>query len=65
MIISVVIWMVIVLRVTKVSPVLPTIKPQLQYPNSDSAYPPKKKGKISFKNVLEKELLRSKIDIRT
>jgi hypothetical protein len=54
--ISVKAWMVIILKITKVVPILPSQKANIQDQYTETAYFPRRKPKISFKSLLEKEL---------
>lgn len=49
-------WMVIILKITKIVPILPSQKANIQEQYSELTYSPRKKPKISFKSLLEKEL---------
>lgn len=44
------------MKVIRVAPVFPSVKPQLQNQYDDKTYSAKKKPATSFKSLLEKEL---------
>jgi len=62
--ISVKAWMVISLMITKVVPILPSQKANMQDQYTETTYSPRKKPKTSFKSLLEKEL-HSKVGSKT
>ncbi len=46
----------IIIKVTRVAPVFPSLKAHVKDPYEEKSYSPKKKPEPSFKSLLEKEL---------